>query len=112
KEKTMDKTKALERLTALESEASALRKIIEAPEPAPSLLTKPKLRSRVYYWAVGHTTGGGTLTTNSLQACSLDPEVYVTGNIFQTEALAQSYAEAIDTMLLLRHQPGTVPAAN
>lgn len=105
----MDKTQALARLTALESEALALRKIIEAPEPAKSLLTKPEPGSGKTYFAV---TGNGIspLHTYAYTAIATSPSAYQQGSIFQTQTLAEAYAQAIETMLLLRHQPGTVPA--
>lgn len=109
----MDKTAALTRLNALESEAQALRKILEAPEPAASLLTKPEPGNNDTYWAVGRTCGPTySLSVGKMCATERDLQAYSHGNLFQSKELAQAYAEAIDTMLLLRHQPGTVPAAD
>lgn len=109
----MDKSKALERLAALESEAAKLREIIEAPAPAPapSLLTKPKPGSEDDYWIV---EGVATEPLGWRQCCAQthDPESYTQGNIIQSEDLAAAYAEAFDTFLLLRHQPGTVSAGD
>lgn len=108
----MDKHEALKRLDALESEAAALRKIIDAPEIAPSLLTKPEPGSGQPYYAIDGTAVQGTVVSGTYNACSSNPEAYRHGNIFTDRATAEAYAESIDTMLLLRHQPGTVPAVN
>lgn len=109
----MDKSKALERLTALETEAQELRKIIEAPEikpMPPSLLTKPRPGSREkYYCMSSEGSEYRKLDVYDLMATVTSPGWYEHGNLFQTRQLANDYAEAFDTFLLLRHQPGTVP---
>lgn len=104
----MDKDKALERLNILETEAKEFHKIIEAPDPAPSLLTKPVPGSGDQYWIV--TEGGSycQLSNAERNAFATHADYYTHGNLFQSEELAKAYAEAFDTMLLLRHQPGTV----
>lgn len=104
----MNKNEALERLTALESEAAALRKIIEAPEPAPSLLTKPEPLSRQDYWCITDSTDICEAVFRVKDGAARHASHYVGGNIFTNEAVAKAYTEAIDTLLLLRHQPGTV----
>lgn len=107
----MDKSKALERLNALESEAKELRKIIEAPEAASSLLTKPvPLSSQAYYWSLTHDAYDGTVSFQTSSRKAVVATEYSGGNIFQSQELTEAYAEAFDTMLLLRHQPGTVTA--
>lgn len=111
----MNKEKALQQLKELESksaeievEVAKLRKIIEAPDPAPSLLTKPVPGGCARYWTL---SDGGfiELVARVKTAVSGNPNYYTHGNIFQSEELAQAYADAIDTMLMLRHQPGTCP---
>jgi hypothetical protein len=96
----MDKNQALQRLTALEAEAAALRAIIEAPERAPSLLTKAKR----FWWL--HSLNGRLTVFNGMMRHG-NPELYNHGNFFQSAEVARAYADAIDTLLLLRHQPGT-----
>ena len=109
----MNKDQAFARLKELEaaaasiqSEAQALRKIIEAPQ---ALLTKPVPGSEQEYWIVDsrYSRGFGVVWN---VANSKQPEYYSHGNLFQREELANDYAQAFDTLLLLRHQPGTVPA--
>lgn len=109
----MNKDQAVARLKELQAHAAsiqievrALRKIIEAPQ---ALLTKPVPGSEQDYWVVGSGYPNGF----SLEWCgaySEQPEYYSHGNIFQSEELANDYAQALNTLLLLRHQPGTVPA--
>lgn len=99
----MQKQQALERLSALEAEAAALRKIIEAPEVAGSLLTKNTRAGGFHFIAAAPSAGFMSyfIRTTAGDGC---------GNIFQTEEIADAYADALNTLLLLRHQPGTVPA--
>lgn len=103
----MDKSKTLERLNALESEAKELRKIIEAPEQPPSLLTKPEPGIQDITYRVS-ATGYGRLRSYTGAIVASNDGPYNHGNNFQSEELADAYAEAFDTLLLLRHQPGTV----
>jgi hypothetical protein len=94
------KVAALARLAEIETEAEVLRKFIETP--AASLLTRPgdgELHCIV-------ATMGGFSVSTKLRVAGEGSD----GNLFQTEYLAKTYAEALNTMLLLRHQPGTVPA--
>lgn len=105
----MDKTAALARLTTLEAEANEIRKILEAPERAASLLTKPVPLSGSEYWRLDKNTCTAGFNTQDDRA--VDSTSYPGGNIFQSEKLAKDYAEAINTMLLLRHQPGTEPVS-
>jgi len=108
----MDKSKALERLAALESEAKALRKIIEAPEVPTSLLTKPEPESGETHWEMFCSPQCGSLTGRSVSAGRASAYHYIHGNIFQTSDLVENYSNAFNTFLLLRHQPGTVPTSN
>lgn len=99
----MNKTEALARLQALENETAALRKIIEAPEDAPSLLNKATKWDQEYWQINSDFSGGLSVRKNN-------GDGHVTGgNCFTTQKQAQAYADAIETMLLLRHQPGTIP---
>lgn len=111
---TIDKQTALQRLASIENEAQELRKIIEAPEPAKSLLSKPEPGSERTYWVVNASAYDGEgihrLTSVTREACSNWVQLYKHGNFFQSPQLAKDYALAIDTLLLLRHQPGTEPA--
>lgn len=105
----MNKTEALERLDAIELQAAELRRTINAPDLAPSLLTKPKPGSGdEYYGLDGYSTA--PMGARMYLARETRMDKYSHGNIFQSKELAASYAEAIETMLLLRHQLGTVPA--
>ncbi|OWT55252.1 hypothetical protein [Candidimonas nitroreducens] len=106
----MNKIEALSRLTALEGEAKQLRAIIEAPEPGPSLLTEPRPGSGDKYWEINNF--GGQLASMSCEALDEHQQRYQHGTIFQTKGLAAAYARAIDTMLRLRHQPGTESPSN
>lgn len=101
----------LDRLSQLESEVTLIRAALLAqPEPKPtSLLTKPEPGSEEGYWFISGDWSGAVLL-ESAQANEDDPKYYEGGNMFQTDKLADAYAEAIETMLLLRHQPGTEPA--
>lgn len=105
----MDKQQALAELAALKERADALEKIINAPEVAPSLLTKPEPGGGKRYYTI---CGRAKRITEAEQYHTNDPnpEVYKHGNIFTDLEIAEAYAEAVDTMLLLRHQPGTVAA--
>lgn len=76
----MNKTEALKRLDALETEAAALRRIIEAPEPVEK---KP-------------------LLTHSFTADMVYP-----GNPHVGSNVSDAYAEAFNTILDLRRQPGS-----
>lgn len=109
----MDKSKALERLSALESEAQELRKIIEAPEPPPSLLTKPEPGIiQEYYCITSDLEARRGSQMYGFEASTESVCFYTHGNLFQNVELASNYAKAFDTFLLLRHQPGTEPASN
>lgn len=103
----MNKQAAIERLNALEAEAKALRKVIEEPESAPSFLSKPVPGSKDEYFRIG-TESTGRFSVIESVAHNHEAAYYTHGSTFQSEELATDYAEAIDTMLLLRHQPGTV----
>ncbi len=108
----MNKIDAQKRLTAIETaqesikqETAELRKIIEAPEPATSLLTKPMPRSGKEYWSITFINGGVCANT---AFAGFATDYIDKGNMFQSKALGEAYADAVNTMLLLRHQPGTV----
>lgn len=82
----MNKTEALKRLDALETEAAALRRIIEAPEPVENVEKKP-------------------LLTHSFTAKMVYP-----GNPLVGSDVSDGYAKAINTLLDLRRQPGSEAA--
>jgi hypothetical protein len=96
----MNKTEALERMDQLakemqadldsfltkKEEAQALREIIEAPEPAGSLLPSMKLQGETCYY----------LREAARQSFW-----------FKTHEQRDAYASAIDTLIELRRQPGT-----
>lgn len=109
----MNKDQAVARLKELQAHAASiqievqtLRKIIEAPQ---ALLTKPVPGSEQGYWSLGsgYSTGFDLCW---YEAIPEEPVYYSHGNIFQSRDIAEDYAQAVDTLLLLRHQPGTVPA--
>lgn len=109
----MNKDQAFARLKELQAQAASiqievqtLRKIMEAPD---SLLTKPVPGSKQDYWIVG-SGGPDGFNVEWCGAYTKEPEPYSSGNIFQSEECAENYAKAMDTLLLLRHQPGTEPA--
>lgn len=102
----MNKTELQQQIGKLEAEVARLRTLVDGPATAPSLLTKPVPVSGDVYYAIGFTP------TNQFavyQQCASVAALNDHGNLFQTRKLAQAYAEAIDTMLLLRHQPGSEP---
>lgn len=112
----MDKQKAIERVRYVEekielarAEVQELRKIIDTPEPAGSLLTKPEPGSDRKYWVLGSDSSGGLFALHYGARASV-PLAYVGGAIFQSGELAVAHADAINTMLLLRHQPGSEEA--
>lgn len=86
-----------------------LEEILNAPEGAPSLLVKPEIAGGKTYWAL-ETNAFGEFQVGRRSAASEEKKYYWHGNIFMDEEQAGSYAEALDTLLLLRHQPGTQPA--
>lgn len=96
----------LQRIEQLEKELAELKAQHTA---APSLLTKPMPGSGAAYWGLRASTRRGFCAEPSLARVT-DPAFYNHGYFFQSKALSDAYAEAIDTMLLLRHQPGTVSA--
>ncbi|WP_323016410.1 hypothetical protein [Castellaniella sp.] len=108
----MDKAEAQKQLKNLEDkfseEVAALRKIIEAPEVAPSLLTGPEPGSSKPYWVLGEHPVDGHLRAKNYFAKSPNTANYSHGNVFPNRDTASAHAEAISTMLTLRHQPGTV----
>ena len=87
----MDKTEARARIASLHAELRKLEEIVNAPE---ALLNGEG-------WCVGSSTDG-------FSAYESHKHSTVDGNNFPTEGLAAHYAKAINTLLLLRHQPGTV----
>jgi hypothetical protein len=106
------KQAALSRLNQLEKasariaeEAAELRKIIEAPERAQSLLTKPEPGSDQRYFRI--VANNGIMGVEAAQFINKNEHYYASGNVFQSESIAAAHVEAINTMLLLRHQPGT-----
>lgn len=103
----MNHTDALTKLAQLEKETKELRAILEKPESAGSLLTKPVPGKHEPFWFLSESDDGLLLLPHEGQSSTSSKEFYKVGNIFQSEAIAQAYAEAIDTMLLLRHQDGT-----
>jgi hypothetical protein len=106
----MNKDAARAELTELVARAEALKKIIDAPERSKSLLRKPEPGSNGRYWYFKDTC---TKTWQVEYSCAteLGADGYRQGAIFQTKELAEAYAEALDTLLLLRHQPGTEPVS-
>ena len=97
-----NKAEALARLAALEAEAAALRNILEKPDTAPSLLKRKEDLLSV------HRIGSEKFT---LTGCNLSSKVgsFIYGeNYFESLKQACDYAEAFETFLLLRRQPGTV----
>lgn len=102
----MNKQQALDRLSALENEAKALRDIIEAPEKQDSLLTKPVPESDEKYYTIGGIPPLGGFTPIARTARTLENKC-LGGNFFQSQEIAGHYAKALNTFLLLRHQPGT-----
>lgn len=95
----MNKTEALTRLDALEAEARKLREITDAPESMPALL--PPDGTCTISTCLGRFVG----FASKYSSVDLDET-----NRFPDVQTATDYAHAINTLLLLRHQPGTVPA--
>lgn len=107
------KEQALQRLSDLEAELDELRKIIAAPDtpkPPPSLLWAPALNED--YFQIGSGGFGALVTQGNNMGDVTTGEYGGRGNIFPTRALANAYAKAFNTFLLLRHQPGTEPASD
>lgn len=93
----MNKTEALKRLDALETEAAALRSIIEAPEKVekkPLVQAKEKVGYAVLHGNDGYGAGVSLRFRNS----------------FETLEQAEAYADAFNTLLDLRRQPGSEAA--
>jgi hypothetical protein len=82
----MNKTEALKRLDALESEAAALRSIIEAPE---SVEKKPLIWSDDDHYST-----------------------LVVSTRVQHQSVGDAYADALLTLLDLRRQPGSEAAVD
>ena len=80
----MNKQAALERLTALENEAAALRKVIEQPENKG--LWRPEAGVEYFLLDAAH----GVKTTNSTTC--YDNLIVKTGNCFQSSSAAQKAA--------------------
>lgn len=101
----MNKTESIEtlkrRLGALEAEAAELRKALEASEQEP-VEKKPLVqaqRSRGY--TVLHSNDG-----------YVSSEMMFFANGFATKSQAKAYAEAFNTLLDLRRQPGSEAAVD
>ena len=102
----MNKQQILERMAALEQQAEALKaeagalrtELEKQPEVKKSLLHTPGGE----YWKMGIGQAGPFAAQRPEYADDHS------SNVFPSEEMALAYAEAIDTMLLLRHQPGTV----
>lgn len=103
----MDKTALETRLKALEEEAASLRVQIAALPPA--LLARPNPSAGERYWSVATSIRPGAPLCASYLASPI-AECYLSANMFFEEKTAQRYAEAIETLLTLRQQPGTVTA--
>lgn len=99
---------ALARLEALESEAAALRLILQKPNRSPSLLTKPVAGSYETFYFLEDNPDNLTMCVGHGNAIPAPSSFYEGANCFQSKAIAEAYIDAINTMLLLRHQPGTV----
>lgn len=101
----MTKQDAIDRLNQMralfEQGAAKLQAIIDAPEVA-SLLKIPKVGDKYYQLAAG-ARGGYWVVSSGI----ISNEGYG-ANCFESEELAQNYADAFTTMMLLRRQPGTV----
>lgn len=105
----MNKADAIAELVQIEKHAAELRAIIDAPS-GDSLLNKPEMGSGDRYWSLSSNWADkreSSLEPYSLIAMSDEPRAYRGGNIFTDKNTANAYADAIDTMLLLRHQPGS-----
>ncbi|MGL5219788.1 MAG: hypothetical protein ACRC8G_10000 [Plesiomonas shigelloides] len=98
----MDREQELKKLAQLEKEVADLKAMLEKPQRTPSLLMRPAEDLDVY-WEIH--SGAATGRLHAVDCEGIQRGVH--GNCFQSESLAKAYAEAIDTMLLLRHQPGT-----
>lgn len=82
-----------------------------APNP-PALVTGPRPGSRAAYYGLQQAEDFRGLTPMSLEANNPDYDMYTHGTTFSDAAQARAYADAIETLVLLRRQPGTVPAVN
>lgn len=93
----MNKTEALKRLDALETEAAALRSIIEAPEKVEK---KPLVQAKELFGYTGLHGDEGYVGSSMTS--------YRNG--FATKSQAAAYAESFNTLLDLRRQPGSEAA--
>lgn len=113
----MDKTQAQARLAELDrasrkiqDETAALREILDAPEPT-RLLPRPKgAGSEVYWVLIGDPSADGTGFRPDPRSVFTPGGRYDRGNVFTDLQVAQAYADALETFLMLRGQPGTEPA--
>lgn len=106
----MDKREAMERIAAIEEETKKLRAIVEAAEAAEEvcLLKTPKLAEPYNSLELRNRKfggGGGLTRTRS------DDKEYKFAT-FPDRDTADAYAKALNTLLHLRHCPGTVPPKN
>lgn len=98
-------SEAKRELAQIAERQAELQKIVDAAPK--SLLTKPGAGSREVYWTIEAKFNTGGYKPFVLEANSIHPEVYAGGNVFTDCDTADAYADALDTLLMLRHQPGT-----
>jgi hypothetical protein len=115
KEKQMNKQDAIQKtqhlqqqMKEMQEQLKKLQEVIEAPEEKTSLLQVPEAGSGDKYGIIGNIIMDELAGITRYAHSKRDRE-YTHGNVFQTQELAEEYAKAIDTMLLLRHQKGSVP---
>lgn len=92
----MTHEQAVTRLAELEAELASLKATLTTTPPTPPRLIQP---GRYFI-----TSGEGGFETDNNSTPYTDPTT------FATEDQAEAYADALNTLLLLRRQPGTVPA--
>lgn len=71
-----------------------------------ALLANPVLGSHDNYWRI-ETNSFGDFEIKSCVARSILAANHTHGNAFQSESMANSFADALKALLILRHQPGT-----
>lgn len=99
----VDRVKAMKQLSELEKKVEELRKVIE---DAPSLLETPEVGHS--YVSINSICGNFMPSEIKCKTVNIDDS----GNEFVDARVCYNYAAAMNTLLLLRHQPGTIEVDN
>lgn len=107
---------AITHIKAMQTELAGLRDLVQrlgtTPEPAP--LPEPALPDALIksptvgkgYGRITHSPAHG-FSTSSIYVLRPEQDICDQGNLFIDTELTRAYAQALDTLLLLRRQPGT-----